>query len=92
MGKRAVVAALDPGGGAADRGFEREALAQHGVEQTQRGTPCGDTGRIDRFGFRHVATWRRKGQKLELCLKAADVAGAHLSCIKDTPWPFARRM
>ena len=46
MGKRAIVAALDPLGGTIERRLERQALTEHCIEQLQRGAARRDPGRI----------------------------------------------
>ncbi len=63
MRQRAVVAPLDPRGRTANRGLERQALAQHGIEQPQRGAARGDAGWLDRFGPGHVAAGRGQGHR-----------------------------
>ena len=48
MGKRAIVAALDPLGGAVERGLEWQALTEHCIEQFQRGAARRNAGRVVR--------------------------------------------
>ena len=46
MGKRAIVAAIDPLSRAIERRLERQPLAEHRIEQLQRGAAGGNAGRI----------------------------------------------
>ena len=46
MGKRAVIAALDPLGGTVERRLERQALTEHCIEQLERGAARRNAGRV----------------------------------------------
>ena len=79
VGQRSVIGAVDPSGRAADRGFERQALAENRVEHPERSAACGDAGGLDGFGAGHVTAGGWQGHGLELFAKDRQLTGDALS-------------
>ena len=101
MGKRTIVAAVYALRGAVERGFERQALAQHGIEQLQRRAAGGNAGRIGRTSrsTRQFSADRSEDafspEPLEPDPFIADVAciaACFNEAAQEPPWPAVRPM